>query len=119
MSQIQQSQQHSLWTVSQGEAMSLTIGPGARELYVAEGRLWLTLPGEPGMQPEDHWLEAGQGVHLASGSRVVMEAWPQAQFQLLVPPTACADHARRQSTVGVMPFWRRFLTSSPLASLAS
>ena len=79
----------SLWSVSQGEALSLSIGPGPRELSVAEGRLWLTQQGSATTPAQDIWLEPGQSVTLASGSRVVVEAWPQAQFQLLVPPAAC------------------------------
>ena len=118
MSQSQHSP--SVWSVSQGEAVSLSIGPGPRELSVTEGRLWLTLRGELDEQPEDHWLEPGQSVHLESGSRVVMEAWPQAQFQLLVPP--CEDFVRQQAAraaANVKPFWRRILTSSLTASSSS
>ena len=98
MSILQQSSQ-ALWQLSQGEALSITIGPGSRELSVAEGRLWLTLQGRADAPAEDVWLEPGQSVQLASGSRVVVEAWPQAQFQLLVPPSACAELARRKATV--------------------
>ena len=101
--------QHALWTLSQGQALSLSIGPGPRELSVTEGRLWLTTRGQADLQPEDHWLEPGQSVQLASGSRVVMEAWPQAQFQLLVPP--CPDIVSRQAA-DATPFWRRLLSSS-------
>ncbi|MDC8774161.1 DUF2917 domain-containing protein [Roseateles albus] len=78
-----------LWALAPGEAMSLEIGPGARELAVAQGRVWLTQQGRAQAPAEDLWLEAGQSVALASGSRVVLEAWPQAAFQLLVPPGAC------------------------------
>lgn len=112
MSQSQHS--HSVWSVSQGEAVSLSIGPGPRELSVTEGRLWLTLRGELDAQPEDHWLEPGQSVQLASGSRVVLEAWPAAQFQLLVPP--CEDFVRQQAArtqAAARPFWRKFLSASP------
>ena len=107
--------QHSLWSVSQGEALSLSIGPGSRELSVTQGRLWLTLRGELEEPAEDHWLEPGQSVHLPSGSRVVMEAWPQAQFQLLVPPSACAELARQRAAraaAAATPFWKKFLGAS-------
>ncbi len=83
------SHSQALWALSQGEALSLEIGPGARELAVAKGRVWLTRQGRAQAPAEDVWLEAGQSVALASGSRVVLEAWPQAAFQLLVPPAAC------------------------------
>jgi Protein of unknown function (DUF2917) len=103
MSQTQ-SQSHSqpashstqaLWTLSPGEALSLEIGPGPRELSVTEGRVWLTQAG----RLDDVWLEQGQSVQLASGSRVVLEAWPSAQFQLLVPPAVCPAMARRAKPV--------------------
>ncbi|MBT9491459.1 MAG: DUF2917 domain-containing protein [Paucibacter sp.] len=83
------SHSQALWSLAQGEALSLEIGPGARELAVAKGRVWLTRQGKSQAPAEDVWLEAGQSVALASGSRVVLEAWPQAAFQLLVPPSAC------------------------------
>lgn len=89
--------QQALWDVAQGEALSLSIGPGARELAVAEGRLWLTLQGSADQPAQDIWLEPGQSVHLASGSRVVVEAWPQARFQLLVPPSACTQLQRQRA----------------------
>ncbi|MFY8118643.1 MAG: DUF2917 domain-containing protein [Roseateles sp.] len=81
-----------LWTLARGEALSLDIGPGPRELSVSAGRLWLTQSGEL----EDVWLSPGQSVLLRSGARVLMEGWPEAQFQLLVPPIACPDLLLRQ-----------------------
>lgn len=115
---MSQFHQHSVWSVSQGEAMSLSIGPGLRELSVTEGRLWLTLRGELDQPAEDYWLESGQSVQLPSGSRVVMEAWPQAQFQLLVPP--CEDIVRRQAArqAAATPFWKRVF-SPPQSSSSS
>jgi hypothetical protein len=79
-----------LWSVSQGTARSLSIGPGARELLVTHGSLWLTGQGRADAPAEDVWLEEGQSVNLPSGSRIVLEGFSEAQFQLLVPPTACA-----------------------------
>lgn len=87
--------QQSLWTLAAGEALSLPIGPGARELSVAEGRVWLTFKGSREAPAQDIWLAAGESLALASGSQVVIEAWPQAAFQLLVPPSACAALKRR------------------------
>jgi hypothetical protein len=88
--------QQALWTLAAGEALSLPIGPGARELSVAEGRVWLTLKGSRQAPAQDIWLAAGESLALASGSQVVIEAWPQAAFQLLVPPTACPQVRRQQ-----------------------
>jgi hypothetical protein len=81
-----------LWSLARGEALSLDVGPGPRELSVSAGRLWLTQSGEL----EDVWLSPGQSVLLRSGARVLLEGWPEAQFQLLVPPIACPDLLLRQ-----------------------
>ncbi len=81
--------QQALWILAAGEALSLPIGPGARELGVTEGRLWLTLKGHQDAPAQDIWLSAGDSLHLPAGSHVVVEAWPQAAFQLLVPPQPC------------------------------
>jgi len=78
------SEQQALWSVEKGEALSLSIGPGARALQVVQGRVWLTQSG----CGSDLWLEAGQSVELDAGREVLIEAWPEAQFQLLVPPCA-------------------------------
>jgi hypothetical protein len=75
-----------LWNVSQGTARSLAIGPGARELRVTQGSLWLTGQGTAQQPAQDLWLEKGQSISLASGSRIVLEGYAEAQFQLLVPP---------------------------------
>jgi hypothetical protein len=45
----------------------------------------------------DVWLLAGESLELPAGLTVVIEAWPSARFQLLVPPKACA--ARRGSSL--------------------
>lgn len=91
MSKLQSAFTQSNWSLVPGEALSLEIGPGARELSVVEGRVWLTQAGSL----QDIWLEPGQSVSLASGSQIVLEAWPSAQFQLLVPPSVCPSLARR------------------------
>lgn len=93
MSNSQQSHAAS-WTVAPGEARPLEIGPGARFLRVTEGRLWLTVPGRADEPAEDVWLERGEGITLPSGTRAVLEAWPQAEFQLMVPPEACSRGRR-------------------------
>jgi Protein of unknown function (DUF2917) len=113
MSQTQsQSESHSqpashftqaLWTLLPGEALSLEIGPGPRELSVTEGRVWLTQTG----RLDDVWLAQGQSVQLASGSRVVLEAWPSAKFQLLVPPAVCPAMVRRAKPVASGLAWAK------------
>ncbi|MDN3921362.1 DUF2917 domain-containing protein [Roseateles violae] len=105
----------SLWEVAEGEALSLTIGPGARELSVAQGRLWLTLQGSLDQPGHDIWLEPGQSVRLPSGSKAVIEAWPSAQFQLLVPPSACAS-AMRKLGEALRPSLRKTLASALAAA---
>lgn len=64
-----------------GQALTLAAARGPRRLVVTSGRLWLTVSGGT----DDHWLCAGEGLTLAAGQEVVVEAWPEAAFQLLQP----------------------------------
>jgi hypothetical protein len=64
-----------------GQALSLPVARGPRRLVVTRGRLWLTVTGGA----DDHWLHAGEGVTLGAGQQAVVEAWPQAEFQILQP----------------------------------
>lgn len=97
---IQQVADHGAdWRLSQGEALKLPIGPGPRELKVLEGRVWLTRDGRLNRPALDVWLEAGDSLAVPSGAELVLEAWPQARFQLLVPPLACPDVRRRPTAV--------------------
>jgi hypothetical protein len=81
------------WTLAPGQVRQLTTGPGERWLRVVEGRAWLTLPGSLDEPAEDLWLESGEGVVLPEGSELLIEGWPSARFQLLVPPQACAGQS--------------------------
>ncbi|MBI3348610.1 MAG: DUF2917 domain-containing protein [Burkholderiales bacterium] len=65
------------------QALTLATARGPRRLVVTRGRLWLTVTGGT----DDHWLQAGEGLTLATGQEVVVEAWPEAEFQLLQPAT--------------------------------
>lgn len=65
-----------------GQALTVAASGSARRLVVTGGRLWLTVSGAT----DDHWLQAGQGFTVAAGAEVVIEGWPQAEFQLLLPP---------------------------------
>jgi hypothetical protein len=90
------SDQHSestVWRLGPGQSMQLEIGPGRRHLRVCEGRLWLTAQGTPEEPAEDVWLVPGDDVVLGSGARLVAEGWPQASFELIVPPQATPDRA--------------------------
>lgn len=103
MTNVQQSptQGSAQWTIFAGEALRLDIGPGARELHVTQGRLWLTRDGRADAPAEDLWLSAGDRLALPSGSEWVIEGWNGAggdtHFQLLVPPSACPTQAKRLS----------------------
>ena len=59
---------------------------GARELRVTHGSVWLTGQGKADEPAQDVWLAEGESVSLPSGSRIVLEGYAEAQFQLLVPP---------------------------------
>lgn len=77
-----------------GQALTLAASRGPRRLVVTSGRLWLTVSGGG----DDHWLQTGEGFTLASGQEAVVEAWPEAAFQLLQPAAKC----RASSSLG----WR-------------
>lgn len=64
-----------------GQAIMLAAAREPRRLVVTSGRLWLTVSGGT----DDHWLCTGEGLTLAAGQEVVVEAWPEAAFQLLQP----------------------------------
>lgn len=93
----------SVWRLGKGQSLRLDIGPGKRHLRVREGRLWLTGEGASDAPPEDVWLAPGEDVVLPSGARIVAEGWPQASFELIVPPQACAATAPRG---GAWWWWR-------------
>lgn len=76
------------WLVMPGQAQSLRIGKAERVLRVCEGPLWLTMLGSAGRPGVDLWLEAGDECRLPPHAEAVVEGWPQARFQLLVPPPA-------------------------------
>jgi hypothetical protein len=104
---MKKAQQHdaAAWVLGQGQAMTLSIGPGARVLRVSTGRLWVTKGrAEPDLLPEDSWLAPGDSLPLESGAVLVAEAWPAARFQLLVPPQACRSR-RRASLVQILSAW--------------
>jgi hypothetical protein len=83
----------SVWHLDGGRALTLAVGAEARRLAVARGRVWMTLSGTAEEPAEDKWLEAGEAVALAAGQTAVLEGWPAADFELLVPPASAS--ARR------------------------
>ncbi len=109
--------QASSWPLTAGEALSMKIGPGPRVLGVTEGRVWLTVTGDS--EHQDQWLEAGQSVDLPAGAHVVMESWPSASFQLLVPPKACAVGRRLSTQSVVRPLHRLIASLQPALQHAS
>jgi hypothetical protein len=86
MSKQQQSIDAAHWTLDVGQAITLTIGPGPRWVHVTQGRAWVT----QGSTGSDDWLKQGDRLWVGDGASLVMEAWPAARFELLVPPQACA-----------------------------
>ncbi|MDH0865467.1 DUF2917 domain-containing protein [Mitsuaria sp. GD03876] len=104
-SSIQVTRDDAAWALSPGEAMSLPIGPGRRELHVLEGRVWVTQRGDLSLPAQDFWLSAGETLEVDSGAELVVEAWPAARFQLLVPPQACQA---RQASVSRRPSFGLF-----------
>jgi len=91
-----------VWTLCAGQALCLPVGPGARELHVTHGRVWLTRTATMAAPSEDVWLRTGDSLRLVSGSEWVIEGWGEAHFQLLVPPDTCPE-ARRLSALAWSP----------------
>lgn len=73
-----------------GQALTLAAARAPRRLVVTGGRLWLTVSGGT----HDHWLCAGEGLTLAAGEEAIVEAWPEASFQLLQPAPRRRARAR-------------------------
>jgi hypothetical protein len=73
-----------LWPVA--DARRLPAAPMARWLVVSEGCVWLTRSRREAGLSEDIWLDAGQSQWLPAGSAWVIEAWPQAQVEVLQAP---------------------------------
>ncbi|KQW51262.1 MULTISPECIES: DUF2917 domain-containing protein [unclassified Roseateles] len=80
----------STWHLDGGRALTLAGSAEARRVAVARGRVWLTLSGTADQPAEDTWLEAGEALALAPGQTAVLEGWPAADFELLVPPTSAS-----------------------------
>lgn len=80
----------SVWHLAGGRALTLAGAAEARRLAVSRGRVWLTLSGTAEQPAEDCWLQAGEAVALAPGQTAVLEGWPAAEFELLVPPSSAA-----------------------------
>lgn len=76
----------SVWSLPARTSITLRVGPGPRVVQVRRGRLWLTSPGTTREASLDVWLVAGESLELPAGLEVVAEAWPSAEFRLLVPP---------------------------------
>ena len=95
----------SIWSLPAQASRTLRVGPGPRVLQVQEGRIWLTTAGTADEAATDLWLEAGESVELADGLEVVMEAWPAARYQLMVPPSACRAGASVRSPLTRVIGW--------------
>ena len=108
----------SIWSLPARASRTLRVGPGARVLQVQEGRLWLTTSGTADEAATDLWLEAGESVELADGLEVVMEAWPAARYQLMVPPSACRGGSSQRSTLTRTASWLADLIGHRTPALA-
>lgn len=82
-----------------GQALTLKAAAMPRRLVVTHGRLWLTVTADG--EGQDHWLCAGDGLTLHAGRAAVVEAWPQAAFQLLQPGPAVSQGRRPRAAAGL------------------
>ncbi len=90
-----------LSALSLGEARTLPAATEARWLQVESGRLWLTRAGSEGAAAVI-WLAAGERWALPPGTAWVMEAWPEAQFAVLMALSASQP---AQSRTRVQRLW--------------
>ena len=110
---------NSIWSLPVQTPRTLRVGPGPRVLQVQEGRLWLTTAGTDDEAAIDLWLEAGESVDLADGLEVVMEAWPAARYQLMVPPSVCRAGLPQRSMLNRVVGWLTELVGHRAPVLAS
>lgn len=68
-----------------GRALSLHAAQ-PRELHMLQGRVWLTL--DTGGVPGDHFLAAGDVLHLPAGTHAVLEAYPAQPVRWACMPVA-------------------------------
>lgn len=85
---MHESQHHGLWTLPRGEALSLAPAAVPRQVVACRGQVWLTLDGSPEAGAQDHWLRPGEAFTVPAGQRAVLEGWPEASVQVLLPPPA-------------------------------
>ncbi|MGA0611466.1 DUF2917 domain-containing protein [Caldimonas sp. KR1-144] len=80
-------------------------------LSVVQGRVWVTRAGDL----DDHFLDAGQTIHLAPGARAIVEAEGRAQVSLVERPSLLARlvgrAALRVRPGPTMPAWTSLPTS--------
>jgi hypothetical protein len=82
-------------TLRQGSARRLVADRNLRCLRVTEGLLWLTSSAASDDEvPADFWLKAGDVLMLSPGQEAVIEAWPQARFELLPAQALSPSSAR-------------------------
>lgn len=65
------------WKLVRGRAISLRPATDGI-VRIAHGRVWVTLDGPHGVNPDDsgdHILQVGRSLYVKAGQRVVMEAW--------------------------------------------
>ncbi len=76
-----------------GGAEVLRLAPARtdRRLCITAGLVWLTLDD----QRWDHWLPSGESVVLPAGRAALLQAWPTASFQLLLPLQPASPSKRR------------------------
>ena len=82
MTQTHQANSPFVWPLAERQAVTLGADPATRQLWVHEGRVWLTRRCEGGT-PQDVWLDAGQSHTLPAGTEWVAEAWPQARVSVV------------------------------------
>ena len=86
-----------------------------REVPVGDGFIGIIDSRAMDRQLEDLWLQAGDSLAVESGEQLLVEAWPSARFQLLVPPQACRTNWRTNGrmTLGRISGWFSWAKPQP------
>lgn len=101
MSQLHHAAPLPTWRLAAGRTVRLAPQRRARQLWVTQGRLWLTTEGRADQRAEDVVLGPGQWLTLPAGTAWVAEAWEGAGFWLMqAPPAACGAVARPAAPLG-------------------
>jgi Protein of unknown function (DUF2917) len=105
---------HGAFTLRSGCAVALPAKANA-VLCITQGSAWVTLPSQPG----DHFLHAGDVLHVRSGDKVVVEAWLTPAGSTLQGTWLALPAASPRYFAALQPFLTKVGTALLLGALAT